>query len=145
MARRKTFGNHISFHGIYEIGMDGNRITLPYRFRSAIHGICDGQKALLRFCPIDYNAYEVTPHVSLPEETVSPCEIRQIDAKGRIRLPKPLSKLLRDEGAKTVKLLGAFRFFEIFSPAKLEECQRQIEEDCPVDRAALAVLFPEQE
>ena len=145
MALKKGFGDGAFLRGWYDVRNDGNRITLPYEYRSAIATICDGQKALLRFCPIDYGANEVTLHVSLPEETESPCVIRYMDARGRIRLPTPLSSLLREEAAKTVKLVPMPGHFEIFSPVRLEECQSQLEEDYPVDRAALAELFPEKD
>lgn len=142
-AKRRKFGDVVLLRGRYEVGVDGHRITLPYDFRSAIHELCDGQEALLRFCPIENAAYKVTLHTTLPEEIEFPGVIRRIDARGRISLPRSLVNLLRGECTRTVALVGLLDAFEIWRPERFDEVERQFEEDFPAELAAFNALIAE--
>lgn len=144
MTRKKSFGDFKMLRGWHELRTDGPRITLPYDFRSSIHALCAGQKAVLCLRPIENGAYQLTFHVSVPEEIEPSCVIRHMDNRGRIRLPKPLCNLLREEDSRTVMLAGELDRFSIWIPARLEESQRQFEEEFPLGDVEFATLFPDE-
>lgn len=135
MTRNKKFGEFKILRGWHEFCSDGPRITLPYDFRSTIHALCAGQKAVLCLRPIENGAYEVTAHVSVPEDIEPSCVIRHMDNRRRMRLPKSLCNLLREENIRTVTLAGELDRFSIWIPARLDELQRQFDEEFPVKGA----------
>jgi DNA-binding transcriptional regulator/RsmH inhibitor MraZ len=145
MPRKKTFGEFKMLRGWHELTTDGPRITLPYDFRSSIHALCAGQKAVLCLLPIENGAYEVTFQVSVPEDIEPSCVIRHMDNRGRILLPKSLCNLLREENSRTVMLAGELDRFSIWIPAKLEESQRQFDEEFPVESAEYVGFFPDKQ
>lgn len=141
MTRKKSFGDFKMLRGWHELRTDGSRITLSYDFRSTIHALCAGQKAVLCLHPIENGAYEVTAHVSVPEDIEPSCLIRHMDNRGRIRLPKSLCNLLREENSRTVMLAGELDHFSIWIPARLKDSQRQFDEEFPVEGAEFVGLF----
>jgi DNA-binding transcriptional regulator/RsmH inhibitor MraZ len=143
MTRKKTFGEFKMLRGWHELTTDGPRITLPYDFRSSIHALCAGQKAVLCLRAIENGAYEVTFHVSVTDDIEPSCVIRHMDNRGRIRLPKSLCNQLREEDSITVMLAGELDRFSIWIPSRLEESQRQFEEEFPVEGAEFVGLFPD--
>jgi len=141
MTRKKSFGDFKMLRGWHELRTDGPRITLPYDFRSSIHALCAGQKAVLCLRPIENGAYQLTFQVSVPEDIEPSCVIRHLDNRGRIRLPKSLCTLLREEDSRTVMLAGELDSISIWIPARLEELQRQFDEEIPVEGAEFVGVF----
>ena len=82
--------------------------------------------------PNDYGGFCVVPIAQAKAENVSKGEVRRLDAKGRIRLPAAMVKLLKEENTQVVMLVGLLDHFELWSPAAWEERVRQESEDFSV-------------
>ncbi len=129
--------------GKFEVISDGKRITLPDIFRSQIRDTWGEHGVFLLLCPIDNVAYEAIPYSTMPKRIKSSCMIRQIDARGRIVLPKPLINLLQEEGSWTVKLVGLLDRFAIWIPWRLDEAERKYEEEFPEEIALFDAVIAE--
>jgi len=129
--------------GRFEVTTEGERITLPDILSSQIHDVWGYQGVLLLFCPIDNGAYEVTLHTTMPKRINSSCVIRQIDARGRIVLPKSLTNRSQEESSGTVVLVGLLDRFQIWIPWRLAEAERKYEEEFPGEMAKFDAIIAE--
>lgn len=129
--------------GRFDVTKKGKRITLPDIFLSQIRDTWGEQGVLLLLCPIDNGAYEAILYTTMPKRIKSSCMIRQIDARGRIVLPKPLINLLQEEGSATVRLVGLLVRFEIWIPWRLDEAERKYEEEFPGEMAKFDAINAE--
>lgn len=120
------------FNGLYECSTDGLQILIPSRVREIICEICGEWNALMLMYPNDCGGFCVVPIAKAQAENFPTGEVSRLDAKGKIRLPTALARLLEEGNTPTVMLVGLLDHLELWSTAAWEERIRQESEDFPV-------------